>query len=143
MRAVAALVDTVVAVTPFAFVAVVTFPVAGVCERFADVTEDTSFLPLLRVVLAHECMWRGGRFNKLCERPSIPLPGEHMRMLTVGWIAALGCVALVAKPGCPAKSKPMLAAFAVAEAAQTNGVIAALASLAVVMQLVLDMILAA
>ena len=41
--AVAALVDAVVAVAPFSFVAVVTLPVAGISPSAADVTEYTGF----------------------------------------------------------------------------------------------------
>ena len=76
------------------------------------------------------------------ERSSIPLPSKHMGMLVVWWVAALRRLPFIAEPGCPAEPKPVPAAFAVAEAAQTNAVSAAFAPLAVVVQLILDVVLA-
>ena len=53
-----ALIDAVVAVAPLAFVAIVALPVACIRERFADIAKHSDFLPLLRVVFAHERMRR-------------------------------------------------------------------------------------
>ena len=55
----ATLIYTIIAVAPLAFVAVVTLPVASVCEGLADVAEHTDFPALLWVVFAHERMWGG------------------------------------------------------------------------------------
>ena len=58
MCAMTTLVDAVVAVAPFAFVAVVALPVACIRECFTNVAKYANFLSLLRVVFAHQYMRR-------------------------------------------------------------------------------------
>jgi len=53
MRAMTALVDAVVTVTPVSFVAVIAFPIARVGECFAHVTKSAGFHSLRGIVFAH------------------------------------------------------------------------------------------
>lgn len=60
MCAMMAFINAIIAVSPLALVAIVTLPVACICERFAYVAEYTGFHSLLRIVFAHQDMrWNG------------------------------------------------------------------------------------
>jgi hypothetical protein len=64
-------------------------------------------------------------------------------MLIVQRIAAVWTIALVPRPSCPAKAKPVLAAFACTVAPVTKVVRAFITLGAMVVELVLEMFLAA
>lgn len=143
MCAVAALVDAAVAVAPFAFVAVVAFPVARVGPRAADIAEDAGFKPALRVVFADEGA-RGCRaFSWWVSRPSVFVAPKDVRVF-MGWgIAARGSQFLVVVPGGPAEAVPMLAALFGAVTGLTEVIGAVIAARAVVVKVIFNMVLVA
>jgi hypothetical protein len=133
MRAMSPLIHTVIAKAPVALVAVVALPIAGVGEGFASVAEDAFFEPL----------WRGCRLSEWRGWQSITVPGENVGLLMVGGVATLRTVALVPGPRCPAKAEPVLAPFALVIAAKTEIVVTTVATRTVIVELVLDVFLAA
>jgi hypothetical protein len=143
MRAMSPLIHTVIAKAPVALVAVVALPIAGVGEGFASVAEDAFFEPLCGSVLAHEHMRRGCRLSEWRGWQSITVPGENVGLLMVGGVATLRTVALVPGPRCPAKAEPVLAPFALAIAAKTEIVVTTVTTRTVIVELVLDVFLAA
>ena len=141
MGAVAALIHAVVAVTPVALVAVVTFPVTGVGVGFANFAEDTYFDALLGVVFAHEDVrWRAG----LCERrhgSTVAMADQDVWVLVVGWIPPFWCFSFIARPCGPAETEPVFTSLAQTITADADVVLATIAASAVVVQLVLDVAL--
>jgi hypothetical protein len=83
VRTVTALVNTVVAIAPFAFVAVIALPVTCVCEGLAYVAEHTCLYSLLWIVLTHEHMRRCRRFSERSKWSPVSLASKDMRMLIV------------------------------------------------------------
>jgi hypothetical protein len=82
------LVDAVVAETPFTLVAIVALPITSVCKGFADVAEYADFAPVIRIMLAHEAVWRCWRLYELSEWPPITMPSQRMRAFTAWRIPA-------------------------------------------------------
>jgi hypothetical protein len=136
-----ALVDAIIAIAPVAFVAVVAFPVACICVRFAHVAEHANFHPFFGVVLAHQHMWRCCRFRERRHWPTIPVTDKNMWMLMVRWITPCRCFSFVTWPSGPAKTEPMLAPLAVTVAADAEVVLAIIAPSTVEMKLVLYVVL--
>jgi hypothetical protein len=132
-----ALVDTVITVTPVAFIAVVALPITGVGIGSAYVAESAYLYPLLRIVFAHEHMRRGRGFGEWRHWSTIPMPNEDMRVFVVGWVASFRRFSFVTRPSGPSEPEPVLASFAETIAAQTDVVPAIITTAAVVMELVL------
>lgn len=53
MRAVFPLIYAAVAIAPFAIVADVAFPIAGICKFRTDIAEHSSLQPFRRVIIHH------------------------------------------------------------------------------------------
>jgi hypothetical protein len=137
MRTVTPLVDAIVAIAPVAFVAIVTFPVAGVGVCLAHVAEDANLYPLLGVVLTHEHMGGCRGFGQGRHGSAISMPDQDMRVLVIGRITTLWCFSLISGPSSPAKAIPVLASSAKAVAAKTDVVLSTIAASTVVVKLVL------
>lgn len=71
------------------------------------------------------------------------MASEDVRVLSVRRVTTWRSLAFVAQPRRPAEAKPMPAAFAKPEAAQADTVITIVAPLTIVVQLILNVILAA
>jgi hypothetical protein len=65
-----------------------------------------------------------------------------MGLFMIGEIPTLRTVALVPGPGCPAKAEPVLAPLTITIAAKTEIIVAVVATRAVIVELVLDVLLA-
>jgi hypothetical protein len=132
-----ALVDTVIAVTPVAFIAVVALPITGIGIGSANIAESAYFYPLLRIVFAHEHMRRGCGFRKWRHWSTITMPNENVWVFVVGWVASFRRFSFVTRPSGPSEPEPMLASFAETIAAQADVVPALITTATVVMELVL------
>ena len=134
-----ALVDTIVAEAPAAFVADIAFPVAGVGVGLAHVAEDSCFEAARRVF---GCCC-GARLGGYIGGPFVSVADENVRMFVVRRVAFWRRFLFVLYPRCVAEAEPVLAAFALPVALQTDVVVAIVASCAVVVEVVFDMCLAA
>jgi hypothetical protein len=136
------LIDAVVAIAPFPFVAILALPVTRVRECFADVAENASFKSLSRVVFAHQDMRRSVGFGERSQRSSISVSSEYVRVFVIRAIASFWGLSFIACPCCPSKAKPMFASFSQAEATQADVVVAIVAASTVVVQLILNVLFA-
>jgi hypothetical protein len=134
------LIHTVVAEAPVPLVAKITFPVARIGERLAGVAEDTFFEPVLGIVFTHEHMGRGQRLCQWRYWYAISISGQNVWWLEVGWISCLWAIALVLCPCCPPKAEPVLTPFACTIATMAYVILPIVASRAVIVKLVLDVI---
>lgn len=134
------LVDTVVAKTPIAIIAIVAFPVACIGKGLASVAKDAAFQAFLWIVFASEYMWRDRRFCEWCGWSAIPVSNEYMRLLVVWWVAIFGCLLLVSSPCCPTKAKPVLATLSLTITTDAYVERAIIAPCTIVVELILDMI---
>lgn len=143
MRAVAALVHTIVAISPLAFVAVVTLPVATIRPLGTYLAKDAGFESLGGVLLTLEYVRCRCAFSEWSLRSSEPMAAHDVgifviRRITTGWGFVLVCW-----PGRPSKSIPMFATFPPSIASLTKIERPFLTARAVVVQVILDVILPA
>jgi len=136
-----ALVDAVVTVAPVPFVAIVTFPIACIGECFAHVAKSAGFHSLRGIVFTHQHMWWRCRFRERRHWPTISMSDEDVWVLVVGWIASFRCFSFITWPGSPAKAKPVHTSLCKSIATNADVILAVVASAAVVVQLVLDIVL--
>ena len=143
MGAMASLVDAVIAVSPFPFVAVVAFPITCVRPLATDVAEHTSLQSLIRIIFARKCAWRCNAIGELELRFPILVSTEDVRILVGRRVTTGRSFLLIEWPGSPAKAIPVLAAFLGAIAGLAEVVGAIVATGAVVMQVVFYVIFVA
>ena len=72
----------------------------------------------------------------------ITMAGENVRLLVIRSVSTIRTFTLVSCPGCPSKAKPMLAPFASVIASVAYIERSVIALRAVIVQLVLDILLA-
>ena len=137
-----ALVDTVVAETPIAFITVIAFPIACIGIRGAGIAEDAGFQALPGIIFTHEHIRWACRLSERRQWSAIAVSDEDMGMLVVGRIASGRCLLLIAWPSRPSKSKPVFTSLSEAIAANTDVVCAVIAPRAVVVKLVLYVLFA-
>jgi hypothetical protein len=127
-----ALVDAVVAVSPFAFITVVTLPVTRISPCAADVAEDACLESPVWVVLADEGPRCGGTFGERVPWSSILVSAEDVGIFVGRWVATRWSLLLVKWPGSPAEAVPVLTALLSTVAGLTEVVDAVVAAGAIV-----------